>query len=273
MASLFARRALSRTTVTALLNMSAKPVSLSSVPTRPAWSRTFLTTTPRLDPAAAAAKVKAKPAKSATPKSKVAKEKAKKHSSLLHEKPVKLTKELLPPKRPRSAFIAFSAHRRHEGGISTGKPKEDMLSDAREAGKAWKELTEEQKQPYVTQFEMDMAQYRAARAAWWDNASPEVIKAVRQRKASKVKRLAEDTSGKWHPRRLYQLRDVRKDGRQKPSAYRLWVSEWLRSEGRQRYPGNMKEAFRVAGPIWKSMSEEQRQSYQDTCDKIRAEMK
>ena len=93
------------------------------------------------------------------------------------------------PKRPKSSYLLFSADKRPEVAAKFSK----LGEIAKELGRLWSELSEEDKQPYIEQAEIGKAAYVVEKAAWKEQTKE--LRKSRGKKAS--------PSGPKRPRSAY----------------------------------------------------------------------
>lgn len=104
-------------------------------------------------------------------------------------------KDLPPgPKRPQSSYLIFSVEKRPEAAAQFS-----TLGDvSKELGRLWKELSDEDKQPYVEQAAAAKAAYEVEKAKWEDQTK-------QLRKSSQRKKVTKSSSpnGPKRPRSAY----------------------------------------------------------------------
>lgn len=165
--------------------------------------------------------------------------------------PLKITSDMLPPKQPLSPFFRFSAELRKTQPKSASR--DEASTNAKEAGRLWNELPEEEKRSYREAATADAAQHQLELLKWWKNADPQVIKAINARRARLSKR-------KLSHRRAPE------DRRPMASGYTIFITE----AARDKMDG---EGLRLTdyAARWRGLSEAEKKVYVDRAAKDIAE--
>ncbi|PSR76396.1 hypothetical protein PHLCEN_2v8492 [Hermanssonia centrifuga] len=156
-------------------------------------TRTFLTT-PRIayptnttsEKAAASPAAKKPAAKKPAAKKPVAKKPAAKKQSAAKSERVVLSEEDMPPKQPMTAYFIFLDKFR------AGKPPsslETAREAAREAAAAWHALSDQERKPFIDEYDALWAEYRKRRQTYLDTVSPATLAEVNRRRMKTGKRL------------------------------------------------------------------------------------
>ncbi|KAK7023034.1 hypothetical protein R3P38DRAFT_3194982 [Favolaschia claudopus] len=196
---------------------------------------------PKKKPAAkkVATKKKAAPKKAAKPKGRVAAKKP------VVKKSTRVTRAQAPPPRGPSPFILFSNE--------YGKNHKDVsiVERAKLSGAAWRALSEEEKQPYVTLSAARSTVAQEERTRYFASVDPDLLRRLnKQRIASKKNRIPV-------PRIL----------RKPPSSFFLFLSE-IRDPSLSAV-----ENAKSAGAAWKTLPESEKEVYRERCLELTKEHK
>lgn len=91
----------------------------------------------------------------------------------------KMKKDSRAPKRPASAFLLFSGERR--GAVKEANPGIHNTEISKELGKLWREMSDEQKKPYVDQEKAERVKYNEDMAYYKEQIAEEEAKEQEKR--------------------------------------------------------------------------------------------
>ncbi|EIN05449.1 hypothetical protein PUNSTDRAFT_122362 [Punctularia strigosozonata HHB-11173 SS5] len=227
--------------------------------------RTFLTTATLWEPAKKAepktagrkktttttkSTTKTKPkAKKAAPKKKVASKAVAKKPKARKVKPAKKVPVYKPsmirdgpPKRPPSPFILFSL--KYRAGMDLKGDRQKVIQSSKDAGAAWRALTEHEKQAFVDENQALQPAYREKLAEYTKNADITIIKALNKKRVEAGK--PRIRIHKAHPKPM--------------TSFLRFYQEQLA----KRSPDMpVKEVTRAAAQTWKTMTEAEKKPYAD----------
>ncbi|KAJ7100649.1 hypothetical protein B0H15DRAFT_927331 [Mycena belliarum] len=174
------------------------------------------------------------------PKRKVVKKKA-------PPKPLRITKAMGPPTRGVTAFIAFM----QEWAASPAASGLATLERAKNAGAAWRALSDAEKQPYVARSKAIREAAKITRDKWFTDADPALLRRINKtRKEKKLPRILNPTKDK------------------KPT------SNFIRfmADFRQTLPSDMPltEKSRQGGAVWRAMTAAEKEPYNTAADNAMA---
>ncbi|TBU28217.1 high mobility group box domain-containing protein [Dichomitus squalens] len=167
-------------------------------------------------------------------------------------KSIKLKKEDLPPPKPATSFFLFirEQYERKEN-VRTGV---GAASNSSEIAARWKELSDTEKQPYREKAAALKAEYEAARARWFENADPRLIRAINAQRKAKNRLKIHSPLGS-DPRRplpafIQYMREIH-------DTLDVSIDRHANTQGYLAALG------KAASEKWKALPEEERQRYRD----------
>ncbi|TFK97689.1 hypothetical protein BDV98DRAFT_607385 [Pterulicium gracile] len=177
--------------------------------------------------------------------------KKKKPAKKPEEVKFKLTKEMMPPKKPGSPFVFYVAK------VRADSPKAETTKEGAEimvkAGEQWRALSDAEKAPYCAEHEAALAKYTLARDEWWRNADKSLVRVINEKRMAKKKP---------------KMTSKRAPGDKYPgSPYSFFISHQIRTS--TLTSGGSKSVFREGGELWKSLPDKEKAHWQDLARKAR----
>ncbi|KAF8603591.1 hypothetical protein BDV93DRAFT_508240 [Ceratobasidium sp. AG-I] len=177
-----------------------------------------------------------------------AKEKEKEKKLKKAEKPYPL-----PPKRPSTGFLLFFTDTRvANSGLGVSEA-------ASQAGAAWKELPESQKQPYLKKAESEREKYKAEVAKWVSSLSLAELNAARQNKEPGTRDEAALSQLPKRPSNAYA--HFLKEAVSRPDVLEKIDAAVKKSSGAGGHPARIGLMGKTTAAIWRAMSDKEKEPY------------